>query len=144
LRGGNNCWDYGTIEFRILSNSLELLGIIWSYFWNSSKICIKFHWNSWNSFGFTARLEISIISPSKNWKQWKGKGNVHKSRHVIFFGGSEDIQLEGNSHRNEYIWKGHSTVKKFPIRTEFRSVLMSFFLCGISMEILWKFWYSPF
>ncbi len=40
-RGGNNCWDYGTIDF----------GIIWNYFWNSLKICIKFHWNSWNYFG---------------------------------------------------------------------------------------------
>ncbi len=30
------------------------------------------------------------------------------------------------------IWKRNSTVKNFPIRPEFRSVLLSFFLCGIS------------
>jgi hypothetical protein len=47
--------------FGILWDSLELLGIIWNYFWNPLKICIKFHWNScgipgipmefWNSIG---------------------------------------------------------------------------------------------
>jgi hypothetical protein len=32
FRGGNNCWDYSTIDF----------GILWNYFWNS-----------WNSNGIT-------------------------------------------------------------------------------------------
>jgi hypothetical protein len=27
-RGGNTSWDYGTIDFGILWNSLELIGII--------------------------------------------------------------------------------------------------------------------
>jgi hypothetical protein len=38
-RGGNTSWDYCTIDFGIL--------------WNSTKICIKFHWNSWNYCGIT-------------------------------------------------------------------------------------------
>ncbi len=75
-RGGNTSWDYGTIDF----------GIIWNYFWNSTKFCIKFHWNSWNYIGITARWEISIISPSNltNRNETKDKKNEKHGELELF------------------------------------------------------------
>jgi hypothetical protein len=59
-RGGNNCRDYWTIDFWNSSefigtpwDSLELLEIFFGLFWNPLKICIKFHWNSWNYCGIS-------------------------------------------------------------------------------------------
>jgi hypothetical protein len=46
--------------FGILWDSTELLGIIWNYFWNSTKIFIKFHWNSWNYCGITGIIGIPL------------------------------------------------------------------------------------
>jgi hypothetical protein len=54
-RGGNNCWDYGTIDFGITWNYLELF---FEFLQNLHKIPLEFLellWNSWNSIGITAR-----------------------------------------------------------------------------------------
>ncbi len=53
--------------FEILWDSLELLGIIWNYFWNSLKIYIKFHRNSRN-YCHSGRFLLKIGINSKNAK----------------------------------------------------------------------------
>ncbi len=51
----------GEILLGITARSiLEFFGIPWNYFWNSTKICIKFHWNSWNYCGITGIIGIPL------------------------------------------------------------------------------------
>jgi hypothetical protein len=40
------------------------LGIIWNYFWNSTKIWIKFHWKSWNYCGITG-IPLGLLHDEK-------------------------------------------------------------------------------
>ncbi len=57
--------DEGEIIVGITARSiLELLGIIWNYFLNSFKICIKFHWNSWNYCGIPG-IPLGLLHDEK-------------------------------------------------------------------------------
>jgi hypothetical protein len=71
IRRGNNCWDYCMIDFEIL----------WNYFWNYKKICIKFHWNSWNYDGILEFLRKFLGFPhDKKFQLFPPRKNLNSGR----------------------------------------------------------------